>query len=518
MSEPILASFVFGRFQYDGRAGRLLLDGREVPLPPRELHLLGIFLERPAEWLGEEWLAHGLWPQAVPPTGELDRLVRELTAALDRGADGVTTIQSLKKRGYRWLLPVRRVGVPAAEAGAPPSDAPAPGRIPARAPAIAEARSAHRMLVSPRRLAIGLLAVGAFAGALSWTVRAQARRAARAEAAARASAPDPAARRSAAAAEVAKGVAAARQSDPASRQLAMLRFEAALELDPSPSSQAVAHAGLAATLILEDDLASARREAEAAVALDGQLADAHAALAMTQLFSDRDAIAARASAERALALDVGSIGARRALAWVSAVEGRFETSFALLLQARSPTLFDPELATDEGTILYLAGRALEARRQLNEVVLREPASRRAHGALAALHLTERRLGAAAVELELRDALGETGAGAARDVERIRQSAGGAWTAPDAGEAARQLEERARNVHLHGSPGSELEAARIFAQFGERDLALAALARALEQRESAAALARIDPAFTPLRSWAAFRDLLDRSGVPPLASP
>ncbi len=516
MSALPQSSFAFGRFRYDGPGAKLLLDGRAVALPPRELQLLEIFLHRPAEWLDEGELAHGLWPQAVPPTGELDRLLRELTVALDRGADGVATIQHLKGRGYRFLTPVRQVNADPEGAGAGgephPARAPAEGRLPAPP----DGRSAHRRLLAPRRLALWLLVAGVVALALFWAVRALGPGAGTdPDGAALATAADPAARRAASAAEVAKGIAAVRQGDLAARRFAVARFEAALALDPGASSQALAHAALAGALVLEDEMERARRAAVAALASDDRLADAHVAMAFTQLFHDRDRVAARASAERALALDVANTGARRALAWVNAVEGRFGAAFSLLLQATSPTVFDPDLATDEGSILYLSGRALEARRQLNEVVRREPVFRRAHAALAALHLTERRLGAAAVEFELLDALN---AGATGDDERIRRSAAGTWEPIDASEAARRLGERAANVHLQGASGSELEAARIFAQFGDRDRALAALARALERRESAAALARIDPAFAALRASAAFRDLLDRAGVPALASP
>ena len=60
----------------------------------------------------ESQLERGLWPKAVPPTGELDRLLRALTAALDEGADGVATIQTVKGRGCRLLIPVRALGEP----------------------------------------------------------------------------------------------------------------------------------------------------------------------------------------------------------------------------------------------------------------------------------------------------------------------------------------------------------------------------------------------------------------------
>ena len=57
MSETSPPSFAFGRFELDGPMGKLLLDGREIALPPRELQLLGIFLEHPAAWLTPEGLA-----------------------------------------------------------------------------------------------------------------------------------------------------------------------------------------------------------------------------------------------------------------------------------------------------------------------------------------------------------------------------------------------------------------------------------------------------------------------------
>lgn len=448
VSETSPPSFAFGRFEFDGPKGKLLLDGREIALPPRELQLLGLFLEHPAEWLTQEGLAHGLWPRAVPPTGELERLIRELTAALDAGADGVATIQSLKGRGHRFLLPVRASAPPGAQ-GTRPSP-------PARG------RSAHRRLLGPRQIVLALLGVGALAAALLWVNRpAQWRSATGSTGADGAAARDPQALRAAATAEWQRGVVAARQPDLASRRLAVSRFEAALVLDPG---LAAAHAGLAHTLVLEGlSVAGGGEEMERA----------------------------RRAAEAAL---------------------------AQLPLARTSTEVDPEVACDEGAILYLAGRSLEARRQLSEVVRREPLFRRAHAALAALHLRDRRLGAAAFELEMLDALA---AGATRDDDRVRQRAAGSWAMPEASEAARLLAERAEGA-LRTPPGAasgaQLEAARIFAQFGDHERAIAALGRALDRRESAAALARIDPAFAALRPAAAFRELLARAGVPGLAQP
>lgn len=504
--------FAFGRFEFDAAQAKLLLAGREVPLTARELHLLGIFLSRPAEWLEEAWLERGLWPKAVPPTGELDRLVRALTAALDEGADGVATIQTVKKRGYRLLIPVRALGPPAESGERDGMDATRSG-----------GRSAHRAVVSHGQLAVGLLAVGAAVLAALWWMGPP--RDAGASAALRApAAADPAAMRAAAAAELGKGLAAAPLFDLASRRAAITHFEAALQLDPAARNQAAAHAALASVLVLEGDLERARLEAQAALASNialgegARLAEPLAALAFTQLFLGRDPAAARASAERALGIDALHIGARRALVWVCAVEGRFDDALRELAPARLPGQFDPEVATDEAWMHYLAGRRLEARQMLSAVVRQEPLFRRAHAALAALHLSERRLAAAAVELELLDAL-NSGAGDGRgDDVRASLRQADSWALPDASEAARLLEERAAGAGTPAGSGTAIEAARIYAQFGESALTVAALARALERREPEATLARVDPAYLPLRGNSAFKKLLDSAGVPPLAPP
>lgn len=535
------SGFAFGRFEYDGAQAKLLLAGREVPLTPRELHLLVIFLSRPGEWLEEAWLERGLWPNAVPPTGELDRLVRALTAALDQGADGVATIQALRKRGYRLLIPVRPLSGAATAAtsaaagarqprsttgeGAGEGSATRPGLDATLSGGVA-GRSAHRAAVSRGQLATGLLVVAGAVLALLWWMGPPRR--AGTMPARPAAAADAMAMRAAAAAELGKGLAAAPLYDLASRRAAISHFEAALQLDPGARNQAAAHAALAGVLVLEDEMELARREAQEALAANialgegARLADPLAALAFTQLFLARDPVAARASAERALAIDALHVGARRALVWVCAVEGRFDDALRELAPASPPGQFDPEVATDEAWIFYLSGRPLEARQLLSTVVRREPLFRRAHAALAAVHLADRRLAAAAVELEVLDAL-NSGAGAGREDDtrrHLREADSSAL--PDAGEAARLLEERAAGARAASPPaagtGAETEAARIYAQFGKSALALEALARALERRESAATLARVDPAFVSLRGNPAFRKLLDAAGVPALVKP
>jgi hypothetical protein len=132
-----------------------------------------------------------------------------------------------------------------------------------------------------------------------------------------------------------------------------------------------------------------------------------------------------------------------------------------------------------------------------------------------VHLLERRLGRAEVELELRDRLL---AGASARDERIRMSIVGGIEPPEASEGARLLRARAETPASSVSPNAWIEAARIFAQLEDRDSAFAALERAVGRREPQALFARFDPALAPLQGTSHFRELLARAVPAPTAAP
>jgi DNA-binding winged helix-turn-helix (wHTH) protein/tetratricopeptide (TPR) repeat protein len=507
-------TFTFGRFHFDGPSGRLYLDGGEIPLKSRELQLLSILLEHREQWVRDDDLAHALWPKAVASREELDHLVRELSAILDRGADGVATIQGQKERGYRLQIPVHAVS-PAPPASSPatrtvrtavtPPRPPTPpmSPVPAAAPR-PEARSGHRRLI-PRRFALLLLvaALGALAvgAVLRWVTR-------RAEGLASGDAVeiDLGAVRAAANSELAKGVVAARGYDLAAFDEAAARFGAAIAIEPG---FAAARGALAEVSARRGDLARAKREAEVALKLEPDLASAHAALAWVSLFADWKPAEARTSAERALLLDIGEVTARRALAWSLAIEGNPGEALVEIRRTLAPGVLDPETATDESWHLFLAGKPLEARQLVAEVVRLAPTCAPARELLAWTYLVERRLGPAALELELRDRLL---AGATAKDERIRRSIAGGWDPPDAGEAARLLRSRTEGSFRAVARDGELENARILVQLGESDLAHAALARAVARREGGVVLAWLDPTLAALRGNSRFRDLMSRAGI------
>jgi serine/threonine protein kinase/tetratricopeptide (TPR) repeat protein len=109
--------------------------------------------------------------------------------------------------------------------------------------------------------------------------------------------------------------------DPASLQLALEAFTKATEADPQ---SAQAWAGLADTYFYlgyafgrmppRDAMPKAIAAARRALAIDPDLAEAHAALGVVQLFYDWDRTSAEASLRRALQLNPGYVFARRGMA------------------------------------------------------------------------------------------------------------------------------------------------------------------------------------------------------------
>ena len=511
MAETALQTYGFGRFRFDAATGRLFLDGGEIPLKSRELQLLTILVEHPEEWMRDEWLAHALWPRALAPQSELDHLVRELSTILARGADGVATIQSQKERGHRLQIPVHRLD--AAKPAPSPALAPLPGdrtvRLPPPPPppprVLPEAGSGHRRLLAPKRFALVVIGAALAALAIGWLLRWATHRAERLAPAISAES-DPGVVRAAASTELAKGISAARGYDLAALDEAIDRFEAAIAIEPG---YAEARGALAEALVRRGSIAPARREAEVALKLQPDLAPAQAALAFVQLFASWKPGDAKSSAERALLLEITQPTARRALAWSLLAEGKAGEALVEIRRSLQPGVLDPESATDECWILFLSGRALEARQLAAEVVRVAPTFAPSREILGYLHLLDRRLGPAAIELELRDRLLE---GATSRDDRIRLAIVGGLEPPDAGEAARLLRARADASYRGVARDAELEKARILTQLGDRDAALAALERAIARREGGIVVAWLDPSLAVLRPTPRFRELMTRAGV------
>ncbi len=101
----------FGLFQLDPTTGELLRDGRRVRLQEQPLRVLILLLERPGELVTRDELRQRLWPGEtfVDFDDGLNVAVKKLRFALGDSSENPTFIETLPKRGYRFIAPVTPV-------------------------------------------------------------------------------------------------------------------------------------------------------------------------------------------------------------------------------------------------------------------------------------------------------------------------------------------------------------------------------------------------------------------------
>ena len=95
----------FGPYRVDLRSGELYKDGERIVLQGQSFRLLEGLLERPGEVLGREELRARLWPTDTYVDFEhsINAAVRRLRRALGDSADAPRYIETLHRRGYRFV-------------------------------------------------------------------------------------------------------------------------------------------------------------------------------------------------------------------------------------------------------------------------------------------------------------------------------------------------------------------------------------------------------------------------------
>jgi DNA-binding winged helix-turn-helix (wHTH) protein len=108
----------FSAFQFDLRSRELRRDGAKVAVQDQPLRLLALLLERPGELFTREELHRRLWPDDTFVDFEhgLNAAIKRLRSALGDSADSPQFVETLPRRGYRFVAAVdsRDEGAPAA--------------------------------------------------------------------------------------------------------------------------------------------------------------------------------------------------------------------------------------------------------------------------------------------------------------------------------------------------------------------------------------------------------------------
>jgi len=115
----------FGPFELDVRAGELRKHGIRIKLREQPVQILLLLLERPGEVVLREEIRLRLWPNntIVEFDHGINAAIQKLRAALGESAEQPRYVETVARRGYRFLGEVEKTGGPAAAAAATPETA-----------------------------------------------------------------------------------------------------------------------------------------------------------------------------------------------------------------------------------------------------------------------------------------------------------------------------------------------------------------------------------------------------------
>jgi Tol biopolymer transport system component/DNA-binding winged helix-turn-helix (wHTH) protein len=98
----------FGLFEVDLRAGELRRNGSKLKLQEQPFQVLAVLLETPGEVVSREELQNRLWPADtfVDFDHSLNAAIKRLRDALGDSAENPRFVETVSRRGYRFVAPV----------------------------------------------------------------------------------------------------------------------------------------------------------------------------------------------------------------------------------------------------------------------------------------------------------------------------------------------------------------------------------------------------------------------------
>jgi DNA-binding winged helix-turn-helix (wHTH) protein/Tfp pilus assembly protein PilF len=492
----------FGLFEAELRAGELRKSGVRVKIQDLPFRALRLLLDHPNEVVTREELRQELWPQDV--FVDFDRgissAIKRLRDALGDSADNPIFVETIDRRGYRWIAPLHPLEAASAPIATEPEEAVGEGW-----------REAH----SWRNLVFVLPVLALLFAA--WIFRPGYRNAkagAKSIAATSADSFHHAANREAEDFYL-KGRFYWNKRTPESLNQAVDSFTQAIVHDPNYSD---AYVGLAdcynlmreytlmpATEAYPRALAAAKK----AVELDDHSSAAHASLAFVSFYGMWDAGTADEEFRRAIDLDPNNANAHHWYATYLQTVLRFDESLNEIDRAQALDPHSSSILADRGMLLWRAGHREEALRLLHQLEQADPDA-----------LSPRRY-LKFVDLEIGDNVGYL---AEMHKESLLLHDASLSTIADAAEkgfaahgARGMLEgqvDQQKKVYSQGKL-SPFYLAETYSLLGNTEEALKYLDSCYDRHAQETLNIAADPAFNSLHSIPAFQQLLAKVGLPPV---
>src|SRR6516225_10120155 len=106
-TEPQIRLLRFENFEVDLRSGELRKSGVKLRFGGQPFQVLTILLERPGDVVTREELQKRLWPDTfVDVDHNLNTAINKIREVLGDSADSPRFVETLPRRGYRFVAPV----------------------------------------------------------------------------------------------------------------------------------------------------------------------------------------------------------------------------------------------------------------------------------------------------------------------------------------------------------------------------------------------------------------------------
>jgi DNA-binding winged helix-turn-helix (wHTH) protein/tetratricopeptide (TPR) repeat protein len=115
---PAVVTRRFGPFVLDAATYRLTREGAPIALSPKALDLLFLFADRPGLLLTKDAIFNELWPDVTVTDNALTQVVSEIREALDDQPASPRFVETVPRRGYRFVADVASAAEPGREAPA----------------------------------------------------------------------------------------------------------------------------------------------------------------------------------------------------------------------------------------------------------------------------------------------------------------------------------------------------------------------------------------------------------------
>jgi Tol biopolymer transport system component/DNA-binding winged helix-turn-helix (wHTH) protein len=172
--------YEFGPFLLDCEERVLIRHGQQLALPPKAIETLLVLVTEAGRILGKDELLSRIWPDCFVEEGNLSQAVFQLRKALGESGSKQQYIETVPRRGYRFIAEVRQV--PKEDVSNPFDDLPlelarpaietpspaevAPSAVPQALPS-AKGRLRHQLILAATVLVLVTVAVAVYLFALS---------------------------------------------------------------------------------------------------------------------------------------------------------------------------------------------------------------------------------------------------------------------------------------------------------------------------------------------------------------